>query len=636
MTVQIDGKVVALPAKKVRALLAYLVQREGIEVARTTLTGLLWGEREETQARASLRQSLSDLRAVLGEHSDALVASKESITWRANSAWIDTRELEAAAKTENMEALADAAPLCGGDLLEGLAIDEPGFDQWLSAERERLRLLASSIHTRLMKSAEQSKNLAEAVNHGLKLLSLDPLQEHVHRALMRIYSAQGRPDAALAQYERCEHEFSSQLGVKPDAETEALARSIRAQRRESRPRREHRPTPPLSDKPSVTVLAFANLSSDREYGFFADGLTQDIIAALSQIKELVVISSGTTEPRSSPMEVAREFGARFVLDGSVRAAGARVRVTAHLIDGRSGGHVWAERYEGDLGDIFAVQDQITQAIALAMQVKLTVGDMARFWEGQTRNLRAWEKMVAARDAFLRFNRVDNAHARRLLEEAIRIDPGYTGAIVMHGNTHWWDARFNRTIDVEHSLRLAEEDSERALALNPNLGIGFMLRGAIAFLRDQHDLAIKLSEQAVSLAPGDSFSVAFLGAVYMYSGEYEKSAAALEFAIRLCPQYETWYTYYLAFNHLWTGDFAKAHEFGELYRRQEPDEPFGYTLMATILAFEARSMEAARMIGKLRERFPDFGMTEMRMSQHYRDRAKLEKVVSALRDAGLPD
>jgi tetratricopeptide (TPR) repeat protein len=320
----------------------------------------------------------------------------------------------------------------------------------------------------------------------------------------------------------------------------------------------------------------------------------------------------------------------------VRAAGAQIRVTAHLIDSRSGGHVWAERYEGDLGDIFAVQDQITLAIALAMQVKLAIGDKARFGEGQTRNLRAWEKMVAARDAFSRYNRVSMATARRLLEEALQIDPDYTGAIVRHGMTHWWDARFNKAIDTEHSLRLADEDSRKALALNPDLGTAFMLKGGIAFLRDQHDQALKLAERAVELAPSDSDSIAFLAMLYMYSGENEKSLAALEFAIRLCPQYPSWYTYYQAFSHMWMGNFAKARELGELYLRQEPDEPVGYTLMATILAFQHCKKEAAEMIVRLRLRFPDFGMTEMRMSQHYRERANFEKVIKALKEAGLPE
>lgn len=636
MTIRKAGQTIAIPAKKVRALLAYLVQREGVEIARTTLTGLLWGERDEAQARASLRQSLSELRTALGESAEALVANKESITWRTNGAWIDTKVLEAATAGPS-EARDEAVSLFKGDFLEGFAIDEPGFDQWLTTERERLRLVVSSMHAGLMKAAEQQGRLEKAVNHGLGLLTLDPLQEQVHRALMRLYAAQGRPDAALAQYDRLEHELSSQLDVKPDAETEALFRSIRSSRRESAPRAQGKPaaaSPP--DKPSVTVLPFVNLSSDREHGFFADGLTQDIIAALSQIKDLSLISNNAKGVRAENTDIAKELGVRFILEGSVRAAGKRIRVTAHLIDSSTAGHVWSERYEGDVGDIFAVQDQITHAIALAMQVKLAAGEMARFWEGQTRNLRAWEKMVAARDAFLRFNRTANAHARHLLEEAISIDPNYTGAIVLHGMTYWWDARFNKSIAVEHSLRLAEVDSQKSLAVNPDLGIAHMLRGGIAWLRNDHDQAIKLVEQAVRFAPSDAHSVAFLAMLYMYGGENERAMVTLKLAMRLCPQYPSWYTYYLALIHMWMSNHAAALEAAETYLGQEPDEPFAFAILAMILAFQGRKTEAAEMIRRLRERFADFSMTEIHMSQHYRERANMDKVVNALREAGLPD
>jgi TolB-like protein len=392
----------------------------------------------------------------------------------------------------------------------------------------------------------------------------------------------------------------------------------------------------MAEKPSITVLPFANLSTEREHGFFAQGLTQDIIGALSRIKELLVVSSNAKQTSAGIVDLARDLGVDFILDGSVRAAGSRIRVAAQLVDGRSGKHVWAERYEGELGDIFAVQDQITRAIALAMQAKLTAGDMAQFWEGQTRDLRAWEKMVAARDAFLRFNKIDNENARHLLEEAISIDPGYTGAMVLHGMTHWWDARFNRSIEKGHSLRLAEDDCRRVLAINPNLGIVQMLRGGIAWLRGDNDQAAKFAEEAVSLTPSDAHSVAFLGMLYMYAGEHKKSIATLKHAMRLCPQYPPWYTYYMAYNNLWTNNLPGALELGRLYHSQEPDEPFAFILLATILAFQDKRKEAAEMIGELRLRFPGFGMAEMRMSQHYSEPEKFEKVMAVLRAAGLPD
>src|SRR5262249_55065524 len=161
----------------------------GAEVARGVLTGLLWGERSEGQARASLRQTLSELKTALGAAAASIRATKEAIAWAPESAWIDTRLLESAAGSTDEAALREAADLAGGALMEGLALSEAGFEQWLTAERERFRLLACGIHARLMERAERDGLLEEALTHGLKLLSLDPLQEQVQRGLMRLYAA---------------------------------------------------------------------------------------------------------------------------------------------------------------------------------------------------------------------------------------------------------------------------------------------------------------------------------------------------------------------------------------------------------------------------------------------------------------
>ncbi len=185
--VSIDGEPVKLASKRVRALLGYLVLREGTEVSRGVLTGLLWGERGENQARASLRQTLSELRGALaGSPENPIRASKEAIAWEKEVAWVDAKVLEAALGSTDDLALAQTAPLLRGDLMEGLSVGEAAFEQWLAGERERFRLLACGIHSRLMKRAEQEGQVEEALAHGLKLLSIDPLQEHVHRALMRL------------------------------------------------------------------------------------------------------------------------------------------------------------------------------------------------------------------------------------------------------------------------------------------------------------------------------------------------------------------------------------------------------------------------------------------------------------------
>ncbi|NJM30886.1 MAG: hypothetical protein HC855_12995 [Rhizobiales bacterium] len=307
--------------------------------------------------------------------------------------------MEQAATTAGENELSEAADVIRGEFMEGLDLPEPAFEQWLATERAKTRQLAGKIFAALMAGAEKAARFEEALSHGQRLLSLDPLQEQVHRGLMRFYAAQNRPDAALAQYERLKRELASQLNVSPDSETEELARALRASRRADTPRAaspaHDAAPPPLPDKPSIAVLPFINLSGDPSHGFFADGMTEDIISALTRIRELFVISRSSSfvyKAQQIRADVAaKELGVRYILEGSVRVAGTRVRVNAQLIDGLSGNTAWAERYEGAIDDIFAVQDEITRNIALAMEVTLTRGESARLWESQTKNLRAWEK-----------------------------------------------------------------------------------------------------------------------------------------------------------------------------------------------------------------------------------------------------
>jgi adenylate cyclase len=394
----------------------------------------------------------------------------------------------------------------------------------------------------------------------------------------------------------------------------------------------------LPDKPSVAVMPFANLSSDREQDFFADAMTEEIISAFSRIGELFVIarsSSFVYKNRSVRAEdAARELGVRYVLQGSVRAAGGRVRVTAQLIDGATGGHAWSERYEEDLSDIFAVQDEITRSIAVAMQVTLTVGESVRLWEGQTKNLQAWEKMALAREAYLRFNVVENRKARRLLQEALEADPLYTGAMVLLGLTHWWDARYDQSTDVEHSLSKAEAQAERILELNPDMAGAFMLRGAIALLRRRHDDAVAYCEKAVSLAPSDSHNMGFLGIVYRFAGQSEKAVSALKSALRLSPHNPAWQIYHLAVAYLWAGSYTPAQNYLETYVRTEPDEPFGYVYLALTASLQGNDADAVKIMSTLKDSFPNFGSANVIVGEPYKEGHKLDRVLAILSNAGL--
>jgi TolB-like protein/DNA-binding SARP family transcriptional activator len=547
VTIAIDGEPVAVASKKARALLGYLALREGAALARNTLTGLFWGERSEGQARASLRQTLSELRGALGKSASAsIVASKETVTWAAGSAWIDAKVVETAAGSGDEAALRNAAKQLGGELMEGLSIGEAEFEQWLTTARERFRLLACNIRGRLMEEAQHSGRLEEALDHGLQLLSLDPLQEHVHRALMRIYVAQGRHDAALAQYERCRRELSSQLGVPPEPETEDLARSIRTSRRKGLAKPQDAPSPaaepdqgkpPALDRPSIAVLPFTNLSSDREQQYFSDGITEDIITELSRYRSLLIIARNSSfrfRGASADVETVRQaLGVRYIVEGSVRRADSHIRVTALLIDAVTQTHVWAERYDRQIQDIFIVQDELAHAVASTLEGRIAASGADHARRKPLMDWVAYDYFLQGRECMYRYQVVE---AEPIFARAIELDPGY-------GQAHAWRSialSVKYLLDERpETLDAAFADAQKALALDDNNGWAHKAMGFVALRRCEFALAGQHLARAIELNPSDTFLAAGRANWLMLVGRLDEALSSLDSVLQRDPYPPTW-------------------------------------------------------------------------------------------------
>lgn len=394
------------------------------------------------------------------------------------------------------------------------------------------------------------------------------------------------------------------------------------------------------EKPSIVVLPFSHLGSDPQFDYFADAMTEDIITALSRVGEFFVLSRTTSfaykQRCVQAADLVKELGVRYLLEGSVRAVGQQLRVTAQLIDGESGGHVWAERFECELTDIFSVQDEIARSIAIAMQVKLSYGDLARLWEGQTRNLRAWEKMAQGRDLFLRFDSISVRHAQAALKEALQFDPNYTGAMVQLGLCYWWQARYDISVDKETSLQLCEDQARSALANDPTMGSAYMLLGGNAFLRDHHEEAVTLCEMAIELAPNDSWALAFLGLVCTYSGKVERAVEVINTAFRLSPHPPAWYYESLALALLWFGDYSGAEAAIEKELRTYPDDVDTLISTATIFGFQNRLDDAKRVVRHIRTRHPAYCLRDTMRTEHYKEKERLDKIIAVLREAGVPE
>ena len=391
--------------------------------------------------------------------------------------------------------------------------------------------------------------------------------------------------------------------------------------------------PSLPDRPTITVQPFADLSRDGSNAWFALGMAEEIMIALSRIREITVVSPGPDAPAVLG-EVPRPHDHLYTLEGSIRVQGNRLRVTARLIKTANGNHLWSERFDASLEDIFSVQDEITRQVALSVQVRLAEGASARLWTGQTRSLKAWEKMVEGRSLFLQFNRADNLRAAEALAAAIDLDPTYTAAMVHLGLCYWWQARFDLSVDLETSLRRAEKMLAKARDVDPDNGIDLTLEALVAFLRDDHSEAIRLSRAALDRNPGDSHSAGTCSLVLNFSGDHEAAVTMARQAMRLSPQYSSWFTYFLALSNLWLGNLEHGMRLAEEYLQREPGEPYAYVLLALSTGLAGDEPRARAVVLDLTNRFPAFCLRNLDRSEHYAEPAKKQRLLSIMRDAGL--
>jgi TolB-like protein/DNA-binding SARP family transcriptional activator/Tfp pilus assembly protein PilF len=643
MAIDISGERISIPSKRVRALLGYLALRQGKEIPRSVLSGLLWGERSESQARASLRQALSELRAAFGALAQQpIVATKETVGWMPDVAWIDARVLETAHGMRNDE-LQAVADLIGGELMEGLSVGEVGFEQWLTTERERFRMIATGVFARLMQGMEKDGRFDQALTFGLKLLSLDPLQEHVHRTLMRLYAAQGRHDAALAQYEKCRRELSSQLGLQPEPETDNLAASIRTGRRAKTAKRQDNLLPeyepheaPLPSKPSIAVLPFANLSADPEQQYFSDGITEDIITELSRFSQLHVVARNSSDRyRGQDIDVSRasrELGVQYLVEGSVRRLRDRIRITAQLVDTRSGHHLWAERFDRDQEELFAVQDQVVRTIAATLVGRLQAAGTEQAKRKPPASLAAYECVLRGY-ALPVGDPEAAAEARRLFQKAIELDPDYARAYGMlaHSYANEW---FRDMTGTSSALDRAFELAKKAAALGENDAHCQGVLGMIHMYRHSYELAEYYGLKALELNPNNPALVANLGQIYPFVGKPAEGLDCLKEAKLLDPFFEpSWYWAYVGIAH-----FA-VHRYDEAIAclsRASNARFWLQAYLAACCALSDRLDSATQHAAEVVRLVPDFSLTRFAAKEPFKLSTDRQQLVNGLREAGLPE
>jgi adenylate cyclase len=295
---------------------------------------------------------------------------------------------------------------------------------------------------------------------------------------------------------------------------------------------------PLPDEPSIAVLAFDNLSGDPEQEFFADGLSENIITRLASVTGMFVIARNSSFKYKGRQfdvrQVGKELGVRYVLEGSVQRAGGRIRVNAQLIDAITGNHLWAEKYDRELNDLFAVLDEITLKVVTQLEVQLTMGDHARLIAHGTDSVAALENQLLARKAFLKFDRENNLRSRELSRKATELDPTFAWAIAQEGWSYAVEALFGWSKDKTESLRQAESLARRALSADPQSPFAYSLLRLVHVQRGQLDEAIVAGRRAMELSPNDAYPLGLMSHLMVWVGNPEEAVVLINKALRLEP------------------------------------------------------------------------------------------------------
>ena len=389
---------------------------------------------------------------------------------------------------------------------------------------------------------------------------------------------------------------------------------------------------PLPDKPSIAVLAFDNMSDDSSQEYFADGIAEDIITDLSKISGLFVIARNSSFTyKGKPVkvrQVAEDLGVRYVLEGSVRRSGDRVRITAQLIDTSTGGHLWGERYDRELVDIFALQDEISEKVVTALKVRLTESEQEQVGHRYTDNVEAYDLYLRGREHQLRGTKGYD-QAKQLFEQAIELDPEFAAAYAELSFAHW---EFLKVKGQEQAF----EAAQKAVALDDSLPLAHT-RLAWAYLRKrQHEQAIRQAKRAIELDPNFAEGYSILGEILNSAGRPEEGIGFVEKAMRLDPHYPASYLFRLGQSYYMMGQNQKAIVIFERARDRNPDDKPPHMHLIILYAEEGQMDKAQAEIESILALIPNESVELEEKICAYATGGPLERFLDGLRKAKLPE
>jgi TolB-like protein/class 3 adenylate cyclase/Flp pilus assembly protein TadD len=405
--------------------------------------------------------------------------------------------------------------------------------------------------------------------------------------------------------------------------------------------RKEQPALVLPDKPSIAVMPFQNMGGDADQEYFADGISEDVITALSKLRWFFVIARNSTfgYKGKSPdvRQVARELGVRYVLEGSVRKAGTRLRITAQLIDGTTGNHIWAERYDREIADIFAVQDEIAQSVVSAIEPQLYAAENLCIQSSPPESFDAWGCVIRALWHIGRWNREDNELARPLLDRAIALSPRYAKA---HSLRTFAELRAVATgvSDLAAALSVAQQHAGLALALDDQDAWAYFAVGAVEFWRGRYQEAIAAYRRSIDLNPNFALAHGFLGESLAWDCQPDAALAAVDRAIRMSPHDPFNANHLLAAGiaHFAAKRYLEAIDCHRKALQERPRFAGALRMLAACYAELGKADESQAAISEVVILEPDISSRKLRVRRGYSQTTDQERLTMALRRAGMPE
>src|SRR5215813_1889521 len=558
----VAGDPVTIRSRKGTGLLACLVLADGKSVGRDHLCALLWSDRQTAQARASLRQLLVDLRQDFGHASHVLdTATDGAISFHETAVVSDVAEFQRLRRADDRQTLEQAFALRRGQFLEGLAPENAVFADWLEDNRRVLDNLWCEATTRLLRVLEREGNHRRSQDVAGRLLSIDPLCELAHQAVIRAHIAMNNRSLALRHYQEFREKLDRELGGEPDALTRQIVQDVSAQHTMLIPSAEASASaaPTRRPKASIAVLPFEQSGGNPDDIHFAAGLTEDLSTELSRFADLAVIAHASVR-QNAQAGAGRPHGldTEYLVRGSVRRADQRVRITASLVHAADGVTLWSERFDRDFSDLFALQDDIVRRVVHVLAARVEAFETEKTLQKPAIDYEAYDLFLKARFLQRDSSREGILAARGLLREAIARESRFASAYAELSLGYSYEYQSDWSTDLEFARKEAVAAAQQAVGIDhTNSSAHRALAEAQFYCNKNLYVAKAQADMALVQNPNDQFSMCLMGFALACNGHAAEGQRYSLESLKLSPLESEPCLCAIALGAYFEGNFADA-------------------------------------------------------------------------------